>query len=123
MLSKRAEDPDYIKANNLKIDSCYYVENQLLPPLERIFSVIGVDKGELMGKGRQCNLKNILAPINRDHKIELPPEKIVIDSPEGFLCRECKRDYRRVPLMGRCECGGEIFASGNGNMGGQVKVT
>jgi DNA polymerase elongation subunit (family B) len=122
MLSKRAEDPDYIRDRGLKIDSVYYVENQLIPPLERIFSVIGVDKGELMGKGRQCNLKNLLNPMDRNHKIETPPEKTVIDSLEGFLCRECKRNFRRVPLLGRCECGGEIFAFGNGNLGGLVKA-
>ena len=122
MLSKRAEDPEYISEHNLKIDSYYYIENQLLPPLERIFAVIGVDKGELMGKGRQCNLKDMLKPIDRNHKIETPPEGTTIDSLEGFVCRECKNNFRRVPLLGRCECGGEILAFGNGSMGGLVKV-
>ncbi|MCK4634702.1 MAG: hypothetical protein KAT37_02400 [Candidatus Aenigmarchaeota archaeon] len=122
MLSKRAEDPEYINEHNLKIDSYYYIENQLLPPLERIFAVIGVDKGELMGKGRQCNLKDMLKPMDRNHKIDMPPEGMTIDSPEGFVCRECKNNFRRVPLLGRCECGGEIMAFGNGSMGGLVKV-
>ncbi|UCG95766.1 MAG: hypothetical protein JSV92_01810 [archaeon] len=122
MLSKRAEDPEYISENKLKIDSCYYIDNQLLPPLERIFSVIGVDKGELLGKGRQCNLKDLLKPAKRNHKIETPPEKIIIESPEGFLCRECKRNFRRIPLVGRCDCGGELFAFGNGNMGKLIKI-
>lgn len=121
MLSKRAEEPEYIKEHNLKIDSSYYIENQMLPPLERIFSVIGVDKGELMGKGRQCNLKDMLKPLERNHKIEIPPEKITIDTPEGFVCRECNSNFRRVPLLGRCDCGGEIFAFGNGSMGGLVR--
>lgn len=121
MLSKRAEDPDYITERGLMIDSCYYVENQLIPPLERIFSVIGVDKGELLGKGRQCNLKDLLAPARRNHRIETPPERIVVENPEGYVCRDCERNYRRVPLMGRCECGGEILASGNGNIGCIVK--
>ncbi len=122
MLSKRAEDPDYIAENGLKIDSCYYVENQLIPPLERIFSVIGVDKGELLGKGRQCNLKDLLMPAARNHKIETPPERVVVESPEGYLCRDCEKSFRRVPLMGRCECGGEILASGGGSMGCMVKT-
>jgi len=122
MLSKRAETPEYIKEKKLRIDSCYYIDNQLLPPLERIFSVVGVDKGELLGKGRQCNLKNMLKPLDRNQKIEIPPEKIIIDSLEGFLCTDCKKSFRRVPLMGRCDCGGEILAFGNGNMGISVKI-
>ncbi len=122
MLSKRAETPEYIKEHNLKIDSTYYIENQLLPPLERIFSVIGVDKGELLGKGRQCNLKDMLKPLKRNHKIEIPPEKVVVDHLEGFLCKECNKNFRRVPLIGRCECGGEVYAFGNGNMGLSFKI-
>ncbi len=122
MLSKRAEEPEYINEHKLNIDSCYYIENQLLPPLERIFSVIGVDKGELMGKGRQCNLKDMLKPAKRNHKIEIPPEKIIVKSPEGFVCRNCNKNFRRVPLVGRCDCGGEILAFARGNMGFLIKL-
>ena len=123
MLSKRAETPEYIKEHSLKIDSDYYIENQLLPPLERIFAVVGVDKGELLGKGRQSSLKDIFnKSVKRNHAIEIPPEKTVIDHLEGFLCRECNKNFRRVPLMGRCECGGEILAYGNGSMGASSKV-
>ncbi len=43
LLSKRAEDPAYVKEKGMKVDSQYYIDNQLLPPLERIFSALGVD--------------------------------------------------------------------------------
>ncbi|HDI02558.1 MAG TPA: hypothetical protein ENF95_00305, partial [Candidatus Aenigmarchaeota archaeon] len=122
MLSKRAETPEYIREHNLQIDSDYYIENQLLPPLERIFAVIGVDKAELLGKGRQCSLKDMFGISRRTHKIETPPEKVVVERLEGFLCRDCKKTFRRVPLIGRCECGGEILAFGNGNMGALFKI-
>jgi len=56
MTSKRAEDPEYIKANNIRIDSDYYINNQLLPPLERVFESLGVRKADLVGKGRQLGL-------------------------------------------------------------------
>ncbi len=122
MLSKRAETPEYIREHNLQIDSDYYIENQLLPPLERIFAVIGVDKAELLGRGRQCSLKDMFGISRKTHKIEVPPEKVVVERLEGFLCRDCKKTFRRVPLIGRCECGGEILAFGNGNMGALFKI-
>ncbi len=122
MLSERAETPEYIEEKNLRIDSDYYIENQLLPPIERIFSVIGVDKGELLGKGRQCNLKNMLNPKKRNHKVNKPPEKVVVEHLNGFTCRKCNSKFRRVPLLGKCDCGGELFAFGGGCIGGYVKI-
>ncbi|MCD6367742.1 MAG: DNA polymerase elongation subunit [Candidatus Aenigmarchaeota archaeon] len=124
MLSKRAESPDYIREHNLKIDSDYYINNLLLPPLERIFSVIGVDKGELLGMGRQYNLKELLTNSidKRDYKIKLSPNEAKIKNLRGFVCSKCNKSFRRVPLSGRCECGGEILALGDGSVGGMVEV-
>ena len=124
MLSKRAEDPEYIKEHNLKIDSDYYVNSLLLPPLERIFSVIGVDKGELLGMGRQYSLKEMVSnsTIKRDYKIRLPPEEIKVKNLRGFVCRQCDKNFRRVPLQGKCECGGGILALGDGSIGGLVEI-
>lgn len=123
MLSKRAEHPDYIKKNKLKIDSEYYIKNQLLPPLERIFSVIGVDKGELMGMGRQYSLKEVLSDSSsRDYRVSLPPSQTKIKNLRGFVCKSCKKSFRRPPLTGRCICGGPILAEGDGSVGGRVKI-
>ena len=123
MLSKRAEDPEYIKEKNLKIDSNYYIKNQLLPPLERIFSVIGVDKGELLGMGRQYSLKEMLSSAcTRDYEVKLSPTHVKIKNPENFICTDCDKNFRRVPLTGRCDCGGKVLAEGNGNIGELIEI-
>ncbi len=52
----RAEDPAYVLENNLPLDTEYYVEKQILPPVLRIFESFGVTKERLCpGKG-QSNL-------------------------------------------------------------------
>lgn len=123
MLSMRAEDPEYIKEHNLMIDSDYYIKNQLLPPIERIFSVMGVDKGELMGMGRQYNLREVVSNSSeRNYNIKISPEQIKVKNLKGFICEACNKTFRRVPLTGKCDCGGEIFALGDGSIGGFVEI-
>ncbi len=52
----RAEDPSYVLEKNLPLDTEYYVEKQILPPVLRIFESFGVTKERLCpGKG-QSNL-------------------------------------------------------------------
>ncbi len=52
----RAEDPQYALEKNLPLDTEYYIEKQILPPVLRIFETFGVDK-ERLGTGRgQSNL-------------------------------------------------------------------
>jgi DNA polymerase delta subunit 1 len=59
-ISERAEDPEYVKKHGLKIDSKYYIENQLLPPLERVFEAIGIGKDELFRVGKQVLINEVL---------------------------------------------------------------
>lgn len=108
LVSNRAEDPKYVKKHGLKIDSKYYIENQLLPPMERLFEVLGISKLELVGAGKQLSLADAL----RNNKSEKP---IVLKNIDGFICDRCNRQFKRPPLIGKCaECGGEIlFYSGN----------
>ena len=40
----RAEDPDYVRENNVPIDVDYYIKKQILPPVERIFGVFGTKR-------------------------------------------------------------------------------
>ena len=133
MLSKRAEDPEYVKEHNLKIDSDYYIKNQLLPPIMRIFSSVGISKGELFGYGRQANIKDLLSGKKRvlNHKIRTEPDikpttkhdkknNNVLGGWEEFVCKKCKKSYRRMPLSGRCECGGELAIAFHGNVGDKV---
>jgi len=52
----RAEDPSFVLEMNMPLDTEYYVEKQILPPVLRIFETFGVTKDRLcLGKG-QCNL-------------------------------------------------------------------
>jgi DNA polymerase I len=107
IISARAEDPDYIKEHKLKVDSKYYMESQLLPPLERLFEVIGVDKEELLGKGKQM----LLGDAIRNGKRKVLDS---LDSADGVMCSKCNSTFRRPPLSGKCpSCNGELlFFSG-----------
>ena len=114
MLSKRTEDPRYVTERGLQVDSNYYIENQLLPPLERIFGALGISKSELLGNGKQTGIMDVLraqtAVVKKEETKEIPKEDV-----NGFICSRCNRFYPRVPLMGVCECGGKMkFSSASG---------
>lgn len=49
---EKAEDPRYVLQNNIPIDATYYLENQLLNPLTRIFNPLTNNKAKdiLMSK-------------------------------------------------------------------------
>lgn len=104
MLSKRAEDPEYVKKNNLRIDSKYYIENQLLPPLERVFESLDINKSQLMGAGRQMGIFDALKMQREENGLS----EYVTDA-EGMICLGCNNILRRMPLTGRCgHCNGEL---------------
>jgi len=107
LLSKRAEDPVYVMDNGLQIDSQYYIENQLMPPLERIFAVLGISKSELLGNGKQMGLMDIL---NNHHELVMARD-LNLEEVTGFVCEKCSRIYSRPPLTGSCECGGPLLFS------------
>ena len=112
LMSERAEDPSYVKEHKLKIDSKYYIESQIIPPLERVFDAIGVTKTELFGVGRQLLLTEAMK--NNVKK----SENSTLTQIEGFICKDCDRFYRRIPLIGKCDnCQGEILFYANGNKG------
>jgi len=111
MISKRAEDPKYVKEHNIPIDSEYYIESQLLPPLERVFEALKVSKSELTGIGRQLGLLEAMKNGNKQ-KDEFVDSFSEI---EGFICNSCNNVYRRPPLTGKCNsCGGEIVFKNGG---------
>ncbi len=53
---ERAEDPDYVKENNIQLDVDYYIQKQMLPPVERILGVFGVDIATLDHDSKQKGL-------------------------------------------------------------------
>lgn len=126
MLSKRAEDPSYAKEHALDIDADYYIHNQILPPIERIFSSINITKQELMGLGRQVSLDDIVngdkRKMKHDIKVDFKNDTSKLSGWEEFICASCNKSYRRVPLSGICECGGELSISYHGSVGEKVVV-
>ncbi len=107
LLSERSEDPEYVKAKRIPIDSKYYVENQILPPLERVFEVIGISRTELLGIGRQTLLKEMF--MNSHNKTNGTPLEPSLNQFDSFSCVKCGKNYRRTPLVGKCvECQGAI---------------
>jgi len=105
MISKRAEDPDYVKKHGLKIDSKYYIESQLLPPLERVFEAIGVNRSDLIDGSKQLGLfESIKEEAKKSTFFEDSLSEI-----DGFICNNCNNIFRRPPLSGKCNfCNGEI---------------
>jgi DNA polymerase I len=104
MLSKRAESPEYAKKHGLLPDSKYYVESQLLPPLERVFEALKVNRSDLMGIGKQMGIFDMMrngtnGPVFEEYLTEI----------DGFICNSCNNIFRRIPLSGKCNyCNGEI---------------
>lgn len=104
MVSKRTEDPEYVIKHRLGIDSKYYIESQLLPPLERVFEALNISKSELLGIGKQTGLLELMKNGKEEKVFEDYLTKI-----DGLICNECNNIFRRVPLSGRCNnCNGEI---------------
>jgi DNA polymerase, archaea type len=131
MLSKRAEDPEYIEKNNLQIDSDYYIESQLFPPIERIFSSVGIDKGEVFGSGYQSTFDDIFGKRSRTRKHDIvlnyvdsaqeqPKPPPVLSGWDGFVCSKCNKYHRRPPMQGFCPCGGQLLISWNGSTGQKI---
>ncbi len=106
MISKRAEDPEYAKNLGIKVDSKYYIESQLLPPLERVFESLNVNKSELMGIGKQMGLFDI---IKNEPNSENGYEKF-LTSIDGVICKGCNTVFRRVPLSIKCNlCSSQLL--------------
>jgi DNA polymerase I len=105
MISKRAEDPEYVKKHGLKIDSKYYIESQLFPPLERVFEALGVNRSDLTGGGKQLGLFEVIKKeVKKDTVFDDKLTEI-----DGFICNNCNNVFRRPPLSGKCNfCNGEI---------------
>ncbi|MEM5871591.1 MAG: DNA polymerase domain-containing protein, partial [Candidatus Aenigmatarchaeota archaeon] len=112
LVSKRAEDPIYVLERGLEIDSKYYIESQLLPPLERIFDALGISKNELLGRGKQIDLLGILngnGHLNSHENFE--GREIHEDEFDGMICIKCNNKYNLPPLNGFCSCGGMLLFS------------
>jgi DNA polymerase I len=122
MLSKRAEEPQYVKENGMEIDSQYYVESQLLPPVERIFEALGISRIELLEGSRQMKLNLAgLAAGNGNAKVS-SPETTILTGWEAIACGKCSWSFYRPPLAGVCpRCGHQLYFQQGGNLGKFVR--
>lgn len=66
----RAEDPDYVREHNVPIDVDYYVRKQILPPVERILVVFGVNVSSLDFDSKQKGLFDFEARKSDSRKQE-----------------------------------------------------
>jgi DNA polymerase I len=120
LVSKRAEDPEYVIEKGLKIDTKYYIENQILPPIERIFEAVGIKRSVLFSNGRQTSLTSL--QIQRNHSETKEEKSVELSDFENFVCQKCGRVYFSLPFSARCyECNGEIAFSFNGAVSSVVK--
>ena len=119
MVSKRAEDPKYVIEKGLEIDANYYIENQILPPIERIFEVCGISRAELLEGSRQQNLFDFQKKPERRK-----PEEITLSYFDGVVCTSCKWSFRRPLLTGTCpRCGRQkLFFEASGTAGAKAVV-
>ncbi|WNY26697.1 DNA-directed DNA polymerase [Methanolapillus ohkumae] len=76
---ERAEDPEYVLKNNVPLDVDYYIKKQILPPVERILEVFGVDAGSL-DKYRQKGLFDFGGPDEPDMISPRPASSTLSDS-------------------------------------------
>jgi DNA polymerase I len=119
LLSKRAEDPEFVKEKHLEIDSEYYIYNQLLPPLERIFEVCGITSSELLEGVKQ---KSLLDMLNGQKK-QLSPDEIVLKNFESVTCKSCGWEFRRPTLSGNCpKCSNSLYFVSSGSIGKTVDL-
>jgi len=123
LVSKRAEDPDYVKEKGLEIDPQYYIENQMLPPIERIFEVCGVNKSELMEGNRQKKLFEMFGAKVAPAQEVKNPELTVLKGFDSVVCKKCDWSFRRVPLAGKCpKCGSGLWFQKDGSIGASVEM-
>lgn len=52
----QAEDPEYVKENNISLNVNYYIKKQILPPVARILRELGVDASVLDYDAKQKGL-------------------------------------------------------------------
>ncbi len=122
MLSKRAEDPKYVIENGLEIDSNYYIESQILPPIERIFDVCGISKSELIEGSKQQSLFSF-HPSKPKEENSVRPEDIVLEGFENVFCPKCKWTGKIPTLNGLCpKCGSKLYFEAYGSIALRAKI-
>ncbi|MEM5874363.1 MAG: DNA-directed DNA polymerase [Candidatus Aenigmatarchaeota archaeon] len=115
ILSKRAEDPNFVKREGLEIDYDYYIKSQLFPPIERIMEAIGANVSDIKEIGKQTKLE-IAKIINNKKEV-----KEFLESFDKIVCKKCEKEYQTIPLSCRCVyCDGDLYFSYNNTLSKKV---
>lgn len=111
LIAERAEDPKYVQENKLEIDANYYIEKQLLPPIERILKPLGIARQELLSIGVQQELTTFVSPKEKVEKGKpikgVSPFETIL---ECIICPYCKNSLKFKDIEKRfcSHCFGEI---------------
>ena len=64
----QAEDPAFVLENNIPLDTEYYVNKQILPPVLRIFETFGVSRDRFCSSRAQSSLFSFADDCNKSQK-------------------------------------------------------
>lgn len=115
LLVERAEDPDYVRENGLRIDHDYYIRRQILPPVRRIFEALDLGVDDLVADTQQTTLLDAFGTRTKRPRVAVPSpvvERVPVLGHEldQFVCVNCSRALTILDLADfRCpECGEEL---------------
>ncbi|RNC33086.1 putative DNA polymerase delta catalytic subunit, partial [Trypanosoma cruzi] len=101
---ERSEDPIYVLENNIPIDTQYYLEHQLAPPLLRVFEGV-LDDPSVLIKGDHTRHILVSAPsknaggLMKFVKIQLQCISCRAIIKEGALCDNCR--HKEADVYGK----------------------
>ena len=76
-----------------------------MPPLERVFNALNINKTDLVSDGRQLGLFEAMKNCGVSKKTFVD----ILSEIDGFICNNCNTTYKRIPLSGKCNsCDGEL---------------
>lgn len=91
---EKSEDPVYVLENNLPIDKEYYIEQQLLKPVQRLFEPIMADVSSLFHGEHTKVISSCVTmqgPLNAF--IKANDECVGCKKSGTILCKECRKNF------------------------------
>lgn len=87
-----------------KYDTRYYWTNKIFPAIERILEVVFPEERWEFYRRPELGVQQTLNQVKK-----------IRNEFESFICVNCKKTYRRPPLLGQCDCGGKLgfFSEGD----------
>jgi DNA polymerase delta subunit 1 len=83
---ERIETPEYIVANNVKINYSFYITNQIMKPVQQLFALVLEDMIDFKRKKGLCTWKKELASLKQEH----PEEEKYKDKEDALRNKQVK---------------------------------